>query len=298
MLAQVLLTPTESKKFIAKAVAKMDVVQCASKEGRVALHPSTSTVFIVEELTGKMPDTKVWVCGLNSPEGASGSVEADEALAKDFEELAKIPKKDINVARQSLGGFRYTWVVEKGKLVIGMTLGEIMDKMGPNDVYVKGVNAVDPDDNVGVLIGNPVEGGSIGMVMSRSKSKGFKVVFPVGLEKLIPIPIKQAAEVTKTRSQVNYSMGGACALWPCEGIVITELKAVEILSCGATATPISAGGLAGAEGAITMVIKGDDEQVTKVIKVIEECKGAKLPREVHARKIVHTGWDWRQARKS
>lgn len=93
-------------------------------------------------------------------------------------------------------------------------------------------------------------------------------------------------------------MGGACALWPCEGIVITELKAVEILSGGATATPISAGGLAGAEGAITMVIEGDNSQMTKVIKAIEECKGAKLPREVHARKIIHTGWDWRQARKS
>jgi len=297
MLAQVLLTPTESKKFIAKAVAKTPEVQRAFNEGIVALHPSTSTVFIVEELTGEIPDTEVMVCGLNSPEGASGSVEADKALAPDFAELARLPKDDINAIRQSLLGFRYTWVVEKGKLVIGMTLGEIIDKMGPEDVYVKGVNAVDPDDNVGVLIGNPVEGGSIGVVMSRSKSKGFKVVFPVGLEKLIPYPIKQAAEVTKTRNQVNYSMGGACALWPCEGIVITELKAVEILSGGATATPISAGGLAGAEGAITILIKGDDEQVTRVIEAIEDCKGATLPREIHARKITTTGWDWRQARK-
>lgn len=65
MLAQVLLTPTESKKFIAKAVAKMAIVQQALKDGIIALHPSTSTVFIVEELTGKLPDTKVWICGLN-----------------------------------------------------------------------------------------------------------------------------------------------------------------------------------------------------------------------------------------
>lgn len=297
MLAQVLLTPTESKKFIAKAVAKTVEVQRALKEGIVAMHPSTSTVFIVEELTGKVPDTEIMVCGLNSPEGASGSVEADQALAKDFEELTKLPKDDVNAIKQSLRGFRYTWVVEKGELVTGMTLGEIIDKMGPNDVYIKGVNAVDPDNNVGVLIGNPVEGGSIGVVMSQSKSKGFKVIFPVGLEKLVPGPIKQAAEVTKTRNQVNYSMGGACALWPCEGIVITEMKAVEIISGGATATPISAGGLVGAEGAITMLIKGDDEQVTRVIEAIEDCKGAKLPREVHARKITTTGWDWRHARK-
>lgn len=43
MLAQVSLTPTESKKLIAKAVAEMDVVKKAANQGIVALHPSSST---------------------------------------------------------------------------------------------------------------------------------------------------------------------------------------------------------------------------------------------------------------
>ena len=51
MRAQVVLTTAESKKLIAKAVARLDVVQRATKEGTVALHPSSSTYFIVEELT-------------------------------------------------------------------------------------------------------------------------------------------------------------------------------------------------------------------------------------------------------
>ncbi|MFC2069780.1 hypothetical protein ACFLTB_01220 [Chloroflexota bacterium] len=292
MLAQVLLTPTESKKFIAKAVARMDEVQNANDKGRVAIHPSSSTFFIVEELTGKLPDTKVWVCGLNSPRGASGSLEASEALAKDFEELAKLPKDDITVARRGLRGFPLAWVVEKGKLKTGITLGDILDNMGPEDVYIKGVNAVDSYNTAGVLIGNPVEGGSIGLVMYEARQKGFKLVFPVGLEKLIPVPIKQAVEAAKTRNLVNYSMGGPCALMPCEGEVVTELKAVEILSDGATATPISAGGLAGAEGAITMIINGDDEQVKKVIEHIEDSKGAELP-EVHEREDSNAGERWR-----
>jgi hypothetical protein len=41
--------------------------------------------------------------------------------------------------------------------------------------------------------------------------------------------------------------------------------------------PIAAGGLGGAEGAITMVIKGNEEQVNKAIDYIEQSKGAKLP---------------------
>ncbi len=60
---------------------------------------------------------------------------------------------------------------------------------------------------------------------------------------------------------------------------MTELTALEILT-GTTAIPISAGRLGGAEGGITMVIKGNDEQGIKAIKVIEGIKGTQLPREV------------------
>jgi len=56
MRAQVSLTPTESKKLIGKAIANMDIVQRAFKNGTVALHPSSSTIFIVEELMGRLPD--------------------------------------------------------------------------------------------------------------------------------------------------------------------------------------------------------------------------------------------------
>ena len=41
-------------------------------------------------------------------------------------------------------------------------LTSILDEMGPKDVYVKGVNAVDMDRNVGVLIGHHSGGGTIG----------------------------------------------------------------------------------------------------------------------------------------
>ena len=61
MRAQVSLIPTESKKLIAKAVARMDEIRYALKKGIVALHPSSSTIFIVEELIGKLPATEVWM---------------------------------------------------------------------------------------------------------------------------------------------------------------------------------------------------------------------------------------------
>ena len=132
MLAQVLLIPTESKKFIATAVAGMKEVQ---NVGIVALHPSSSTIFIVEELTGKPPDTEVWLCGANSPQGASGAVEV-------------VPPAGGGASsdeRAGLAAFPHTWVIENGELKSGIPLGDILDRMGENDVYIKGVNAVDLD---------------------------------------------------------------------------------------------------------------------------------------------------------
>ncbi len=67
MLAQVTLTPTESKKLIAKAVAQMEVVKRAVGAGLIVLHPSSSTYFVVEELTGNRPKTNIWVCGVVVP---------------------------------------------------------------------------------------------------------------------------------------------------------------------------------------------------------------------------------------
>ena len=69
MLAQIVLTPAESKKLIAKAVAGLEAVQKAAKRGIVALHPSSSTYFIVEEITGSKPKTNYWVCGVVAPRG-------------------------------------------------------------------------------------------------------------------------------------------------------------------------------------------------------------------------------------
>ena len=269
MRAQVTLIPTESKKLIAKAIARTDEVQNAFHNGIVAIHPSSSTIFIVEELVGKLPDTDVWVCGIIGPKAACVSRERSQQS-----------HVKTDGTRRAKSEFPNTWLIQKGKLSTGTTLAEILDRMKPDDIYIKGVNAVDTSNVVGILGGDATEeGGTLGLVMARARHGAFKVVFPAGLEKLIPISIKEAAKEASFRNVLDYSMGMPCTLTPCEGIVVTELRAIEILS-GAKAVPISAGGLGGAEGAVTMVIKGSDEEVTKAINYIEGVKGTKLPREV------------------
>ncbi len=268
MLAQISLTPAESKKFIAKAVANMESVRKAAREGIVVMHACSSTYFLVEELTGKKPNTNVWVCGLVAPRGAC----IEMGMSMQHRQV-----KDSNdPASHDPRNFKQLWILKRGEFFTGVRLGEILDQMGPGDVYVRGVNAIDTEGKVGILIANSwVEGGTAAIVIPAAKRQGFEVVIPVGLEKLIPVPIREVCKEAR-RKDYDYAMGVPCGLLPCDGTTVTEVDAVKILT-GATAFVISAGGLGGAEGAVTFVVKGEEAQVRKAIEYAEQSKGARLP---------------------
>lgn len=266
MRAQVTLIPPESKRLISKAVVQMEVVRRALKEGIVTIHPSTTTFFIMNEISGEMPIG--FLCGAVIPQGMSGAVHSEEYFS-------------AATAQKNIGLFK-PWIIRNGKIESlrpaaegGATLDKILSEMGPKDVYIKSGNALDPQGNVGVFIGS-LTGGTIARALGICAGRGVNLILPMGLEKLIPISVFEASEEAGIM-RMDYSMGGSVGLFPIgTGTVVTEVKAIEILT-GATAIPIGAGGVGGAEGAITLVIKGDEDQVQKSIKIIEGVKGTKLP---------------------
>jgi len=267
MLAQIVLTPAESKKLIAKAIANMDIVRQAATEGMIVLHPSSSTYFIVEELTGTKPETNYWVCGVVAPRGT--------CIEMGILVVGYLPRS----ATTDPGEFQTWWVIRNGKLSIGEKVSKLLEQAKHTDVFIKGVNALDHQGNVGILIGDPIGGGPLGRILSAWRKISFHLVFPVGLEKLIPIPISQASKEAK-QTKYSYAMGLATGLLPCprgeKVTIVTEIDAIKMLS-GAIAVPMAAGGLGGAEGAITMVVKGSEQQVKQAINFAEQSKGAKLP---------------------
>src|SRR5512143_2199942 len=105
MLAQVVLTPAESKKLIAKAVAQLDVVKQAAAEGMIVIHPSSSTYFIFQELTGVKPRTNYWVCGVVTPRGMC--VEMAMASGGHSPRTVKFDP----------GELRGLWAIKKGKVL-------------------------------------------------------------------------------------------------------------------------------------------------------------------------------------
>ena len=128
MVAQVVLTPTESKKFISKAVAQMDMVQKALADGTIVIHPSTSTCSIIEELLGKPSDAEVWICGLIVPQRlcrSKGKKEHTPTLDH-FKDLKKM-----------MDNFPFKLVIKNRELITGMKLGQILEDIGPNAGYAR-----------------------------------------------------------------------------------------------------------------------------------------------------------------
>lgn len=268
MKAQITLTPAESKKLLAKAIVEMDLIKRAREKGLIVIHPSSTTLFLIEELIGKRPGG-IWVCGLVVPKGLCISRE----YQMEYEETGIFGRMSSQQGAHDMTQNPLAWVLDKGVFQTGIPLSSLLNKMGKGDVYVKGSNAIDPKWKAGVLYGS-IGAGTIGRVIAASRRKGFTILLPIGLEKLIPTPIIHAAKVTSLK--VDSAMGIPVGLIPVSGKVVTEIEGIDILS-GAKAVVVAAGGLGGAEGALTLVIQGPEEKVERALQIVREVKGAILP---------------------
>jgi hypothetical protein len=171
--------------------------------------------------------------------------------------------------------YPFDFIIQDGELLPfeQSSLGPALEAMGPGDVYVKSVNAIDPDKNVGVLLAARSTGGSIGLVLKKQKQKKFKMIIPVGLEKRIPISLNNAI---KAALRVKRAQGIPCSIWRLRGKVLTEIEAFKQLF-DVDIIPISSGGVCGAEGGIVWVIKGEEKNVENAYALCQQVHGSPLP---------------------
>ncbi len=242
MIADVILTVSESKRLIAKAVVKLPSVQKAMEDGIAIVGRGTTNSYLFEELLGKPIDKIQLTAGLTLP--AKG--ERPPALAS-----KRIPDQ----------------VFRRGELLEDTTLEQILPEMGPGDVFIKGGNALDYKNKmVGILIGHPTAGtmGAIGTIISRR----IELIIPIGLEKLVCSDINQLSRLS--RQTDTYK--GMPTLMSVTGTIVTEIEALHIL-CNINAVLYSAGGIAGAEGSVRLLLEGDREGLESVLKLVDSVQG-------------------------
>jgi len=242
--ALVVLNPAESRRLLAKATVALPEVQHAYKNGMVIIARGITTAFVTEELFGvkvepKAHQTVGLVCG--------------------------------GITNANAGPPPCTWhVIRKGKVVEGADSNvEILD-FGPDDVFIKGANAVDPEGNVGIFTSG-MKGGTIGMCWPIVTPRGSHLIMPVGLEKLVPSVIEAAKH--SGIYHFKYSTGLPAKLTPVvTAEVITEIQAFAILA-GVRAYHLGSGGVGGSEGAVVLALEGDEKRVERAFELVKSIKG-------------------------
>ena len=244
MKAEVTLTPSESKRLLAKAVLKIDDVQNALRTGTLIICRGSTNAYIVEELKGSPVEKGKYTAGYISREG--------------FKVNPNLPSETILVQGKEQD----------------TTLAGIVNSLKPGDVIIKGANAIGPDRIPGLLVGreNPeTKGGTVGFYQTLAMARGIKVIIPVGLEKSIPTSVLTGSSEIST-DKIDLATGTRCGLIPLFGNVITEVEALQILA-DVEAIPIAAGGIGGAEGSIALLMKGTEEHVRKAVSLVQKIKG-------------------------
>lgn len=241
MKRQITLTVSESKRLIAKAVKELPQVKAAMKKGKVSVPTGTTNAYVLQELLGEEFDLRRYRSGITTPKTPERHTEKQEEPMKDIVFVDGKPDPELD---------RFNCVKD----------------MSPGDIYIKGANALDYLNNtVGVLIGD-LQGGTVGGVLGHLIGKKIELIIPIGLEKLVYSDINELHLIASETDSKGPS------LWPLTGTIITEIEALKILT-GVNSVLFSSGGIAGAEGAVRLLLYGEDEDVKKAIELVDSIKG-------------------------
>jgi hypothetical protein len=241
MKRQFVLTVSESKRLIAKGIAALPEIQEAMENRTVVVATGTTNAYVLEELWGKKIDKRAYRSGITTP---------------------KEPEKNPTPVTDKIPDV----VFIKGEIATQYDRITIAPDLKKGDIYIKGANALNYDEDVaGILIGG-MDGATIGNTIGHIIGKQVHLIKPVGLEKLTYEDIN---ELHLIASEEDYE---GPRMWPIVGTIITEIEALDILT-GVDAYLYSAGGIAGAEGAVRILIEGTDDEVKETLEIIDSIKG-------------------------
>jgi len=241
--AQVVLTVSESKRLIAKAVAQMPIVKEALANGMVIITKGTTTSYVAEEILGKKIEHGAFVYGRVYP-------------AKGGKELK--PVESVNEV-----------ILIRGKLQEGIALADAVKMLKPGDVVIKGANALDYENKIAAGIVSGPTCGTTGTIMPYVIGANAHLVIPVGLEKQVA---GNVIDITNKVREPIESINEVYPMYVLTGHIVTEIEAMKTLA-DVLAFQVAAGGIGGAEGSVRLVCRGTRKQVEKALKIVDQIQG-------------------------
>lgn len=242
--AQIILTVSESKRLIAKAVAQMPQVKQALQSGMLIIAKGTTNTYVAEEITGRSVAHGGYVYGRVFPRKGGKRFHDD---------VERIPE----------------FILKNGKIAKDLSYAEAVKQLQAGDVVIKGANALDyANKTAGVMIGAG-DGGTTGKFMPYLVAKKAHLIIPVGLEKLVA---GNVLEVSNKMRQPMKSLNSIPSMFLLSGEIVTEIEALKILA-QVNACQVGAGGIGGAEGAVRLLVRGPVENVNRALSIVEKIQG-------------------------
>ncbi|MBC7195355.1 MAG: hypothetical protein H5U37_06845 [Caldisericia bacterium] len=247
MKAVFVLRPSMSKRLIARAVKEFLNSLNVLEKGIIFISLGTTNSYIVEELIGKTIEKERYMAG----------------YIGDLKLNVLDKEKRLNPV-----------ILIDGK-ISDENPDEVVKRMGKNDVFIKGANAIDNEGNVGVIVADK-NGGTVGRYIGTVISRGVKWIAPVSIGKLVQ-DVVEASYFAKIE-EFDLSMGLPISIFPVvNAIPITELDAFEILF-DLDAILLAKGGIWEDEASVVIGVEGEEENVKKAHEYIEKIKNENLPK--------------------
>lgn len=249
--AQLTVTVGGGKRLIAQAICHIPRVRKALKKGRVVLKGGTTVSAVAEEMIGK----PMRISGRITPDGCRSA--------------------------QRMCDHPHIFLIENGKAekiygevktVDDSTVKEIsklIKNMCSDDIFITGANIIDCSGNAAIMAGG-FSGGIPSAFYSAAMVEGFDTIIAAGLEKYSPGDI-HGSIVNAGRKRIFKSMGMAVGLIPLFGQLVTEMQAFSILADVDTII-LGRGGVDGAEGSTTFLVKGKIEEVNRIYEIVKKIK--------------------------
>lgn len=243
--ARVWLTVAESKRLIAKGLKKYPPVQEKLKSGYLLITKGTTNSYVAEEILNDTLVAGEYVLGHILP--ATGNVELDKSRNR----------KEL---------------VFKDGVLQDTSYPEMLKEMNTGDIILKGANIINyQKGQAGVLIGHPT-GGTTGNIVPAIEEKKLRLIIPVGLEKESSQDIEVLSVLSKVPQEQVHKK--APYVWSIKGELFTEIEAIKQFA-DVEAIHMASGGVGGAEGAVTLLIRGNKDEVLKALQVVESVQGEK-----------------------
>lgn len=243
--AVVVLHQGAAKRLIAKGVAALPRVRRALEEGMVVVTLGTTNAYVAEELTGRPVDKAAHCAGYI---GRGLGVVPAERRGR---ELVLIRGRPVELSPE-----------------------EVLERLAAGDVVIKGGNALDPAGNVGVFVAAR-NGGTVGRYVAPALARGAEIVIPISRAKSIhgSVPLLSGElGIGRLRKAMGYPIG----LYPLRGTVVTETEAVGLLY-GVEARHLASGGVGPGEGAVTLLLSGEEEAVDRAFGELERLSREEPP---------------------